>query len=269
MLNKKLILAAAAGLIAFSAQAATITITPVVKAFWATGADPFADAPTAPVISNGRYVSAGTYQVDVKVSTVLGGNDSGWTGLGQLSYSLNKTGNGLTYSPDLGYTPYLLKQNSTGTRVSYTDPLSGALVTNGAGATASTAVVTDGGDIGPSATDYKYLYFEAGGAQSAIGKTLTQSTQDAKVTALLGQPTSIGTFLVTFTASGAVADITSALNTGEGANLADGAGGFQNTAQSAGNTVQFSSVGFGDIPEPATLSLAALGGLAVIRRRRA
>lgn len=265
MLNKKLILAAAAGLMAISAQAATITITPVVKAFWPSGADPFADAPAAVIPTNNS--AAGTYQVDIKVSTVLGGGDAGWTGLGQLSYSLNKGGTGLTYSPDLGYTPYLLKQNTAGTRVSYADPITGGTVSNGSGAAASTNVVTDGGDIGPSGTDYKYLYFEAGGTQSAIGKTLTQSNQDAKVTAILGNPMSIGTFLVTFNAL-STSTITSALSTGEGANLADGNGGFQNTAQSAGNNVVFQTLTF-EVPEPASLSLAALGGLAAIRRRRA
>lgn len=263
MLNKKFILAAAAGLMAVSAQAATITITPVVKAYWPTGADPFSAAPSAIPADN---AAPGTYQVDVKVSTVLGGGDAGFTGIGQLSYSLNKAGAGLAYSPDLGYTPYLLKQNAAGTRVSYSDPLTGSTVSQGSGAAATVNLVTDGGDIGPSSTDFKYLYFEVGGAQSNLAKTITQPTQDAKITTLLGQPTSIGTFLVTFDGNG-TASITSALSTGEGANLADGAGGFQSS--SSGNQVQFGSVNFGAIPEPTTLSLAAIGGLALIRRRRA
>ena len=267
MRNCNVFAAMAVGLLGVSAQAATITIRPVAKAYWPVGSDPFSVAPTP----NSFRGSPGTYQIDIQVSTVLSSSDiaGGWTGLGQLSFSMTKQagGSAISYSPDLGYSPYLLKQNAAGTRVSCMDPLTGMNFTKGTDAAAGIPVVTDGGDIGPSDSDYKYLYFEAGGVQSVIGRTLTQSTQDSKVTALLGNPMSIGTFLVTYDAT-MFAILKPVLNVGEGANLANGSGGFQDTAQAAGNNYVFGDLWFPDWPEPASLSFVAFAGLGFVRRRR-
>lgn len=256
-----------------SVQAATITITPTVKAYWPYGADPFS-TPSTPVRPDSVYNLYGTFQIDIKVKTELSASDvaAGWTGLGKLSFSLVNQGRPI-FSPDLTYTPYLLRQNAAGTRVSYSDPMTGATMTSGSGVSTTRAVVTAGGDLGTSSTDYQGLYFEAGGVQTSIGKTLTQSSQDPNVTSLLGYPMSIGTFLVNLNVA-AESRLISLLNPGEGALLTDGNGNFQTVDESGGNTFRFGSLIFfldhppPNFPEPTNIALAAIGGATLIRRRR-
>jgi len=271
MLNVKSILAAAAvAAISFGAQAATVNLVPVVEHFWADGVDPLVGPESSPVLAGGKYGSKGIYQIALKLQI----GDTAGQSFAQLAFDLNTSGNLTQYSDAVNAINSLTstnpKLNAAGGKGVYTDPFLGDIAFGAGAGAASVGIITDFGDTGTSTSDLKFIYLESsvGGAVATTSpkRLFAQTGQNAALTTALGLPVTFANLLMKY--NGGDASLTGAFGLpGEGLTLVNGDSGALGQASTSG--AQFGSVQFGEVPEPATLSLAALGGLAVIRRRRA
>lgn len=271
MLNVKSILAAAAvAAISFGAQAATLNLVPVVEHFWADGVDPLVGPESTPVLAGGKYGSKGIYQIALKMQI----GDTAGQSFAQLAFDLNAVGNLTQYNDAVNAINSLTstnpKLNAAGTKGVYTDPFLGDIAFGSGAGASSVGIVTDFGDTGTSTSDMKFIYLEAsvGGAiaSNSPKRLFGQTGQNAALTGALGLPVTFANLLMKY--DGGDAALTGSFGLpGEGLTLVNGDSGTLGQPSVSGAT--FGSVQFGEIPEPATLSLAAIGGLGLIRRRRA
>ena len=118
---------------------------------------------------------------------------------------------------------------------------------------------------GSTVNDLLALNVQQAGAPNAL------EFQNGEPGALAGNPTTMGFFFLKGTSATGEKIIASSQGNGSPFSFwtgnTEGAGAFQTVAVgvNAGST----TLQFGDIPEPATLSLAGIAGLGLIRRRRA
>jgi len=237
---KVLALAVVAGIGAsFATQAATLTLTPVVAAYFDTSNNP------APIPANNAL--PGTYEVHVLLS-ISGLNKPEEVGFGNTAFNVGLSNSKLNIAG--GWTGSNPTVDSNGAGFGGNQPL--FLVNSDAGADANDlqqiTVSVAGGVLNPSVDPRAWV---------------GQAGRPATVLTTTGEPPyDIGFAYIGYTGGG-----TAALNV-----AASQLGTKLSTGSTEVRSAQFTlgSVNFGgEIPEPATLSLAALGGLAVIRRRRA
>lgn len=285
---KNILAAAVLGAFAFTgaAKAATVTITPVLDQYFADDNalnNNQASTPSTTVVSGKTYYnSPGVYEIAVTVGTSLTSTDTtaGFTGFGDAYFDLNNGASslpaGLTPNDEYGSTIYdrTLKENGTGTKYSYVDPVSGNTQNAGSGATPGTAMfsaIVDNGAVG----DYKSL--EAAMATTVYAGTdarlnATQSTQNSTLTSLDGLPLKAFDIFVNYDG------VTNNVTLQPYANPAtEGYGLHNNTtglttffpAGTAGQTYTLNPMYFGAIPEPASIGLLGIAALGLIRRRQA
>ncbi|HEX3358340.1 MAG TPA: PEP-CTERM sorting domain-containing protein [Tepidisphaeraceae bacterium] len=299
--SKKSILAAAvvgALAVAGVAQAATITVTPVVSGYWASEAAFNND------VNNGTRSSfspipagnsaAGVYEVSFAIGTSLSAADTaaGFTGFGNLFFDAIGQGASalpahLTAESTFGssISDFGVKYNNAFTKFQYTDPITGLAVTGGTGQAAGNPffAVQDQGTVG----DYKGYKADLGTGVYASGDprlNVTQSNQNATLTGVgssasgqinLGNPLKVLDLYVVFDGSPAGTTLTPSANPAtEGFGLHNNTTGLTTffPAGTAGQSFVLNPLVFGatgTVPEPASLSLLALGGLMAVRRRRA
>jgi len=287
--TKQLLSAAVLGATAFAgaAQAATVTITPVVTRYFPNETALGSATPSAIPANNGQ---AGIYEVAFAVSTSLAAADTsaGFTGFGNAFFDaiaqgqsalpahLTPTSFGLTVN-DLA-----TKYNATGTRFVYTDPITGNNIGGGSGgATPGTPLVTvlDNGAAG----DLKSFSMAFGtGVYGAADPRLnaTQSSQNQALTDTgptgaftLGNPLKMFEILVNFDGTASTALTPSANPANEGFGLHNNTTGLTTffAAGTPGQNYVLQPLNFtvGTIPEPTSLAFLAVGGLVAGRRRRA
>jgi len=191
--TKSLLAAAVIGAAGFAtaAQAATVTITPVVSRYFANQANSLTGTSSS---YNASKPPAGIYEIAYKVQTVLSAADTtaGFTGLGNLFFDAIPQGAAtlpthLSVNGDFGPAVYDLgmKYNNAGTRFTYSDPVTGAQVTNGSGLAAGNSLYSTVADLG-TAGDFKSLSVEVVGSGVLAGTdprfNVTQSSQNATYT---------------------------------------------------------------------------------------
>jgi hypothetical protein len=258
-----------------SAKAAVVNVTPKAVGYWANeasfgGGDP-ASAPSA------DRKEPGVYQISLLVDTVLSAADTaaGFTGFGNVAFDVNKNAfvaASPTFASYFGIVPNGL---ANGNKVSYTDAF-GAPHTAGAGIGANVNFLSTNADLGTSTSDQKFVTIDVGAGQFAAADprlNITQTNQNTNMTTLLGQPTTLATLFVDYTGNGTPAQgglLSLALGLpGEGFSLHNNTTG-SNIVQvpGAGQTLNLGSLSFGTVPEPTSLAVLGLGGLAVAGRRR-
>jgi len=284
--SKSILAAAVVGAVAFAgaAQAATVTVTPVVTRYYANDVD--FGAGTASAVPSGN-TKAGIYEVAYRIGVALSAADSaaGFNGLGNIFFDANQGASGLPakLTPVAGFTAPAdlgVKTNSltAPTRFKYTDPILGVDYQNGGAGVTNTQLfnVFDNGAL----DDYKGISVELGnGVYTANDPRLNmfQSSQNSVLTNtapgapfLLGSPLASTEMFVKYDGTGPATLQPFMAPVTEGFGLHNNTTG-QITffpVGAPGQTVVLNPVLF-SVPEPGSLGLLGLGSLVGLRRRRA
>lgn len=295
--SKSILAAAVLGAFAFvgAAQAATVTVTPVVTRYWPSqtvfNSDVNNGVTTSKTAIPAGNSAAGIYEIAFTVSTSLDPADTtaGFTGLGNLFFDAIAQGTSglpahLTAEQNFGagLNDLALKYNNAGTKFQYTDPVTGTLVANGTGTTPGNNMFSTVADLG-TAGDYKSYSFALGtGVYTATDPRLnvTQSGQAANLTNTgptgdftLGNPLKVAEIFVAYDGTGSTALTLSSNPATEGYGLHNNTTGSTTFFPSgtAGQTYSLGTLNFGvgTVPEPTSLALLTIGGLVASRRRRA